>query len=69
MVHTLDIVITHTHTHTHTHTFCNMNVKFSDILYESPFYFIYCRRSSAAGEHMYTCRGFILIFGKTNTIM
>ena len=21
------------------------------------------------GEHMYTCAGFILIFGKTNTIM
>ena len=21
------------------------------------------------GEHMYTCGGFILIFGKTNTIM
>ena len=21
------------------------------------------------GEHMYTCSGFILIFGKTNTIM
>ena len=21
------------------------------------------------GEHMYTCHGFILIFGKTNTIM
>jgi len=21
------------------------------------------------GEHMYTCDGFILIFGKTNTIM
>ena len=21
------------------------------------------------GEHMYTCRGFILVFGKTNTIM
>ena len=23
----------------------------------------------ADGEHMYTCGGFILIFGKTNTIM
>ena len=21
------------------------------------------------GEHMYTCGGFILIFGKTNTVM
>ena len=21
------------------------------------------------GEHMYTCAGFILIFGKTNTVM
>ena len=21
------------------------------------------------GEHMYTCRGFILIFGKSNTVM
>ena len=24
---------------------------------------------SQDGEHMYTCGGFILIFGKTNTIM
>ena len=24
---------------------------------------------SDQGEHMYTCGGFILIFGKTNTIM
>ena len=28
------------------------------------------RREEGAGlEHMYTCGGFILIFGKTNTIM
>ena len=26
-------------------------------------------RSVQDGEHMYTCGGFILIFGKTNTIM
>ena len=26
-------------------------------------------RSVQGGEHMYTCGGFILIFGKTNTIM
>ena len=26
-------------------------------------------RRSQDGEHMYTCGGFILIFGKTNTIM
>ena len=27
------------------------------------------RRTVQDGEHMYTCGGFILIFGKTNTIM
>ena len=27
------------------------------------------RRREKHGEHMYTCGGFILIFGKTNTIM
>ena len=27
------------------------------------------RRRVQDGEHMYTCGGFILIFGKTNTIM
>ena len=27
------------------------------------------RRRVQGGEHMYTCSGFILIFGKTNTIM
>ena len=27
------------------------------------------RRWVQDGEHMYTCGGFILIFGKTNTIM
>ena len=27
------------------------------------------RRRVQDGEHMYTCDGFILIFGKTNTIM
>ena len=27
------------------------------------------RRRVQGGEHMYTCGGFILIFGKTNTIM
>ena len=26
-------------------------------------------RSVQDGEHMYTCGGFILIFGKTNTVM
>ena len=26
-------------------------------------------RRFQGGEHMYTCGGFILIFGKTNTIM
>ena len=26
-------------------------------------------RRGQDGEHMYTCGGFILIFGKTNTIM
>ena len=26
-------------------------------------------RSVQDGEHMYTCGGFILVFGKTNTIM
>ena len=26
-------------------------------------------RRVQGGEHMYTCGGFILIFGKTNTIM
>ena len=26
-------------------------------------------RRIQGGEHMYTCGGFILIFGKTNTIM
>ena len=26
-------------------------------------------REFQGGEHMYTCGGFILIFGKTNTIM
>ena len=26
-------------------------------------------RRVQVGEHMYTCGGFILIFGKTNTIM
>ena len=26
-------------------------------------------RTVQDGEHMYTCGGFILIFGKTNTIM
>ena len=26
-------------------------------------------RRAQDGEHMYTCGGFILIFGKTNTIM
>ena len=26
-------------------------------------------RSVQDGEHMYTCGGFILMFGKTNTIM
>ena len=26
-------------------------------------------RNAVHGEHMYTCGGFILIFGKTNTIM
>ena len=26
-------------------------------------------RKVQGGEHMYTCGGFILIFGKTNTIM
>ena len=25
--------------------------------------------TKADGEHMYTCGGFILIFGKTNTVM
>ena len=28
-----------------------------------------CGRGFQDGEHMYTCGGFILIFGKTNTIM
>ena len=27
------------------------------------------RRRAQGGAHMYTCGGFILIFGKTNTIM
>ena len=27
------------------------------------------RREGQDGEHMYTCGGFILIFGKTNAIM
>ena len=27
------------------------------------------RRRVQDGEHMYTCGGFILVFGKTNTIM
>ena len=27
------------------------------------------REEGSDGEHMYTCGGFILIFGKTNTIM
>ena len=27
------------------------------------------RRRVQDGEHMYTCGGFILIFGKTNTIL
>ena len=27
------------------------------------------REEGQDGEHMYTCGGFILIFGKTNTIM
>ena len=27
------------------------------------------RRRVQDGEHMYTCGGFILIFGKTNTVM
>ena len=27
------------------------------------------REVKGKGEHMYTCGGFILIFGKTNTIM
>ena len=27
------------------------------------------RRRVQVGEHMYTCGGFILIFGKTNTVM
>ena len=27
------------------------------------------RREWKSWEHMYTCGGFILIFGKTNTIM
>ena len=27
------------------------------------------QRTDSFGEHMYTCGGFILIFGKTNTIM
>ena len=26
-------------------------------------------RRAQDGEHMYTCGGFILIFGKTNTVM
>ena len=26
-------------------------------------------RRVQGGEHMYTCGGFVLIFGKTNTIM
>ena len=26
-------------------------------------------RNAVHGEHMYTCGGFILIFGKTNTII
>ena len=26
-------------------------------------------QSSQDGEHMYTCGGFILIFGKSNTVM
>ena len=26
-------------------------------------------RRVQVGEHMYTCGGFILIFGKTNTVM
>ena len=29
----------------------------------------YCIQRVQDGEHMYTCGGFILIFGKTNTIM
>ena len=28
-----------------------------------------CMGREEGGEHMYTCGGFILIFGKTNTIM
>ena len=27
------------------------------------------REEGSDGEHMYTCGGFILIFGKTNTVM
>ena len=27
------------------------------------------KMSIVSGEHIYTCGGFILIFGKTNTIM
>ena len=30
---------------------------------------VWGRRRVQDGEHMYTCGGFILIFGKTNTIM
>ena len=33
------------------------------------FLFGYSFKFEQDGEHMYTCGGFILIFGKTNTIM
>ena len=31
--------------------------------------FIFFKKDTFQMEHMYTCGGFILIFGKTNTIM
>ena len=30
---------------------------------------IYLEEDIICGEHMYTCGGFILIFGKSNTVM
>ena len=32
-------------------------------------FFKFSRLLVQDGEHMYTCGGFILIFGKTNTVM
>ena len=81
-MHTYICVYIQTHTHAHTHTHIYIYIYFNyplifeedigDKILISTFFCDFGEgggRRVQDGEHMYTCGGFILIFGKTNTVM